>query len=84
MRADRNREESGRPFDVREYDAAAVRIADASHEVRELVAEINGLDASGAAALVDRAPWRAALLIFVCFAALAAYRVLVARLCGPQ
>jgi hypothetical protein len=71
---------SGRPFDVREYESAAVRIADASHGLRELVAEINTLDASGAAGIVDRATWRAALLIVVFFAALAAYRVLVSRL----
>jgi hypothetical protein len=81
MRADDGgAKEGGRSFDVREYEAAAVRIADASRGLRELVAEINGLDASGAAAIVDRATWRAALLIVVFFAALAAYRALVSRL----
>jgi hypothetical protein len=80
MRADGDRDEGGRPFDVREYESAAVRIADASRGIRELVSEINGLDASGAAGLVDRATWRVALLIVVFFAALAAYRVVVARL----
>ena len=81
MRADDGgAEEGGRPFDVREYEAAAVQIADASRGLRELVAEINGLDASGAAGILDRTTWRAALLIVVFFAALAAYRLLVARL----
>ncbi|HKA13683.1 MAG TPA: hypothetical protein VKH41_01585 [Myxococcota bacterium] len=81
MRADdRAAGDSGRPFDVREYESAAVRIADASRGLRELVAAINGLDVSGAAAILDRATWRAALLIVVFFAALAAYRVLASRL----
>jgi len=44
------------------------------------VTELNALDASGVEALVDRAAWRAALLIGVFFAALAAYRVLTSRL----
>jgi hypothetical protein len=57
-----------------------VQIADASHGVRELVAEIDGLDASAAGGLVDRATWRVAILIVVFFAALAAYRLLVSRL----
>ena len=42
--------------------------------------ELNGLDSAGAEALVDRATWRAALLIAVFFAALAAYRLLSSRL----
>ena len=59
--------EGGRPFDVREYESAAARIADASLEVRALVAELNGLDASGAAGargprdLARRAPDRCLL-----------------------
>jgi hypothetical protein len=81
MRSDsREAGDRGRPFDVREYESAAVRIAEASRGLRELVAEINGLDASGAAAIVDRAAWRGALLIVVFFASLAVYRVLVSRL----
>jgi hypothetical protein len=72
--------DGGRPFDVREYEAAAVRIADASREIRALVAELNQLDGSGAAALLDRATWRAALLIGVFFAGLVAYRALASRL----
>jgi hypothetical protein len=79
MRSD-DGDEGGRPFDVREYESAAARIADTSRALRELVADLDGLDASGAAALVDRATWRIALLIVVFFAALAAYRLLVARL----
>jgi hypothetical protein len=79
MRADRG-EDDGRPFDVREYESAAGRIADASREIRALVTELNQLDASGAEALVDRATWRGALLIGVFFAALAAYRILSSRL----
>jgi hypothetical protein len=84
MRADRSGSDSGRSFDVREYESAAVRIADASRGIRELVAEIKDLDASGAAEIVDRATWRAALLIVVFFAALAVYRVTVARMRGPN
>jgi hypothetical protein len=76
----RARQDGGRPFDVREYESAAGQIADASREIRALVTELNALDASGVEALVDRAAWRAALLIGVFFAALAAYRVLTSRL----
>ena len=76
----RARQDGGRPFDVREYESAAGQIADASREIRALVTELNGLDASGVEALVDRAAWRAALLIGVFFAALAAYRALTSRL----
>jgi hypothetical protein len=79
MRAD-GRDDDGRPFDVREYESAAGRIADASREIRVLVAELNQLDVAGAEALVDRATWRAALLIGVFFAALAGYRLLASRL----
>lgn len=79
MRADDGKE-AGRPFDVREYESAADRIADASREIRALVTELNGLDSAGAEALVDRATWRAALLIAVFFAALVAYRLLSSRL----
>jgi hypothetical protein len=78
MRADDRGD--GRPFDVREYESAASRIADASREIRALVTELDQLDAAGAEALVDRATWRGALLIGVFFAALAAYRLLVSRL----
>jgi hypothetical protein len=79
MRADRG-ERSGRPFDVREYESAAARIDGASRGVRELVAELNQLDASGARALLDRAAVCAALLIGFFFASLVAYRLLVRRL----
>lgn len=79
MRADAD-ENGDRPFDVREYESAAGRIADASHEIRALVTELKQLDAAGAEALVDRAAWRGALLIGVFFAALAAYRILSSRL----
>jgi hypothetical protein len=72
--------DDGRPFDVREYESAATRVADASREIRALVAELNQLDAAGAEAFVDRATWRAALLIGVFFAALAGYRLLASRL----
>jgi hypothetical protein len=80
MRAEENGAEPGRPFDVREYESAAARIADASREVRALVVELNRLDASAAGALVDRALVGAALLIGVFFVALAGYRILTARL----
>lgn len=79
MRADEGQGD-GRPFDVREYESAADRIAGATREIRGLVTELNALDASRAEALVDRAAWRGALLIGVFFAALAAYRLLVWRL----
>jgi hypothetical protein len=78
MRADDRGD--GRPFDVREYESAASRVADASREVRALVTALDQLDTTGAEALVDRATWRAALLIGVFFAALAAYRLLATRL----
>ncbi|MEN8161890.1 MAG: hypothetical protein ABFS41_17610 [Myxococcota bacterium] len=71
--------EPGRPFDVREYEATAVRIAEASRELRALVDELAALDGDGGRALLDAATWRAALLIGVFFAALAAYRVILAR-----
>jgi hypothetical protein len=80
MRADRDGNQDGRPFDVREYESAAAQIADASRGLRELVADVHALDASGAARIVDRATWSAAVLIAVFFASLAGYRLLVARL----
>jgi hypothetical protein len=70
----------GRPFDVREYESAAGRIADASRDLRSLVTELKGVDGSAAGALVDRATWRAGGLILVFFAALAAYRFFASRL----
>jgi hypothetical protein len=73
-------EPEGRPFDVREYEAAAGRIADASREVRALVTELRGLDAAAGRALLDAAAWRAGLLIVGFFAALAAYRFATSRL----
>jgi hypothetical protein len=80
--AEMRKDEGGdsRPFDVREYESAAERIADASRELRALVTELNQLDSPGAAALVDRATWRAALLIGVFFAGLVGYRALASRL----
>jgi hypothetical protein len=72
--------ERGRPFDVREYESAADHIGTASRDVRELVDAVNALDASALEALVDRATWRAGILVCVFFAALAAYRIAVSRL----
>jgi hypothetical protein len=72
-------DEGGRPFDVREYESAAGRIADASRDLRALVADVNALDTGPLEALVDRAAWRAAILVCVFFAALAAYRLVTAR-----
>jgi hypothetical protein len=79
MRADAGDEE-GRPFDIREYESAAGRVADASREIRTLVGELRGLDAGALSALLDAATWRAALLIVVFFAALALYRLVATRL----
>jgi HPt (histidine-containing phosphotransfer) domain-containing protein len=79
MRADEGDEE-GRPFDIREYESAASRVADASREIRTLVGELRGLDAGALSALLDAATWRAALLIVVFFAALALYRLTATRL----
>jgi hypothetical protein len=72
--------EAGRPFDVREYEAAADRIGEASREIRGLVAELGRLESPAAEALVDRIAWRVAALIAVFFAALALYRLLSSRL----
>ena len=80
---DENGDGDGRPFDVREYEAAAGRIADASRELRALVAEVRALDASGAGALLDAALWRVVLVIVVFFGALAAYRFATARVRRP-
>jgi hypothetical protein len=74
MRQPEEGETEGRPFDVREYESAAGRIADASRELRALVTELRGLDAGASRALLDAAAWRAGLLILCFFAALAAYR----------
>jgi hypothetical protein len=70
----------GRPFDVREYEAAAIRVADASRDLRALATELRALDATAVRATIDHATWRAAILVCVFFAALAAYRLLVSRL----
>lgn len=70
----------GRPFDVREYEATAVRIAEATQDLRGLVGELKGLDPAASRSLLDAAVWRAALLILVFFAGLIAYRVVVSRL----
>jgi hypothetical protein len=73
-------EPAGRPFDVREYTAAADRIADASRELRSLVTELRGLDANASRALLDAAALRAGLLILLFFAALGVYRFATSRL----
>jgi hypothetical protein len=73
-------EPAGRPFDVREYESAAVRIADASKDLRALVAELRELDASRAGLLLDAAFFRAGLLILVFFVALFVYRFAASRL----
>jgi hypothetical protein len=65
---------------VREYEATATRIADASRELRALVAELRGLDAGSGRALLDAAAWRVGLLILAFFAALFAYRFAASRL----
>jgi hypothetical protein len=70
----------GRPFDIREYEATAVRIADAGLELRGLVSDLKGLDAAASRSLLDAAAWRAALLIGVFFVGLIAYRVVASRL----
>jgi hypothetical protein len=72
-------EEPGRPFDVREYESAAVRIAEASRDLRALVDALEALDGGEGQALLDAATWRLAILICVFFAALAVYRVILAR-----
>jgi hypothetical protein len=70
----------GRPFDIREYEATAARITDAGLELRELVSDLKGLDATASRSLLDAAAWRAALLIGVFFVGLIAYRVVASRL----
>jgi hypothetical protein len=80
MREDAAGERPGRPFDVREYEAAAGRIGEASVQVRALVAELDALDLSGLRAVADRVFWQATLLVCIFFAALASYRVALARL----
>jgi hypothetical protein len=70
----------GRPFDIREYEATATRIEDATREIRSLITELNGLDPDAAEAIIDRATWRAALLIGVFFVALLAYRLVASKL----
>jgi hypothetical protein len=77
---DAGEEDEGRPFDVREYEAAAARIAEAGRELRELADALRAIDASGAGALLDAAAWRAGALIVVFFVALAGYRFATARL----
>ncbi len=72
----------GRPFDVREYETAAGRIADASRELRELVSDLKGLDPAASRSLLDAAAWRAAFLIGLFFAGLIVYRVVVSRIRG--
>jgi hypothetical protein len=73
-------EKDGRPFDVREYEAAAGRIADATRELRALVDDLGALNGDGGTALLNAATWRVGLLILVFFGALAAYRITVSRL----
>ena len=70
----------GRPFDVRDYEATAGRIADAGRELRGLVSDLRSLDPATSRSLIDTATWRAALLIGVFFAGLIAYRLVVSRL----
>jgi hypothetical protein len=66
-----------RPFDVREWEAAARAISASAVEMRGLATELGGLSGSGG---VDRLFWRAVALLVLFFALLSAYRVLVARL----
>lgn len=70
-----------RPFDVREWEAAARTIGTSAAELRGLAAELRGL--SGGAGL-DRLFGRAVALLVVFFALLLAYRVAVARLARPR
>jgi len=73
-------DDEGRPFDIREYEATAGRVADAGRELRGLVDDLGALEGERASALLDAAAWRAGLLILLFFAALAAYRVTLSRL----
>ncbi len=66
-----------RPFDVREWEAAAQSIGASAVELRGLAAELEGLSGSAG---VDRLFWRAVALLVLFFALLLAYRVLAARL----
>jgi len=72
--------ESGRPFDVREYESAAGQIADTTQELRALVSELKSLDPAASRRVLDAAAWRAALLIGLFFAGLITYRVVATRL----
>jgi hypothetical protein len=80
MRAGEDAKSEGRPFDIREYEATAGRIEVATREIRSLVTELNALNPAAAEAVIDRATWRAAFLIGLFFAALAAYRLLTTTL----
>ena len=66
-----------RPFDIREWDAAAQTIGASAVELRGLASELQGFSGSAG---IDRLFWRAVALLVLFFALLLAYRVLVARL----
>lgn len=72
-----SRDPDARPFDVREWEAAARAIGTSAVDLRGLAAELRGLS-SGAG--LDRLFGRAVALLVVFFALLLAYRVAVARL----
>jgi len=70
-----------RPFDVRDWQAAAQSIGTAANELRGLATDLDTLGASPSLdAAVDRIFWRGVALIGVFFGALLVYRVLTARL----
>lgn len=66
-----------RPFDVREWEAAARAVGASAAELRGLAAELQGF--SGSAGL-DRLFWRAVALLAVFFALLLLHRVVAARM----
>ena len=79
--ADPTPDPNERPFDVTEWRDAAQSIGSAAAELRGLATDLQTV--SGSAAIdhaIDRAFWRAAVLIVLFFAALLGYRVLAARL----
>lgn len=71
------RSPDARPFDIREWEAAAHAIGAGATELRGLAAELNGFTTSTG---LDRLFWRAAALLALFFALLLGYRLLSARL----
>jgi len=66
-----------RPFDIADYERAAVTLRETASELHELLAELQG---AGGTSLLDALLWRALAFVAACFVLALLYRALAPRL----